>query len=106
MDQRGHHGAADQKLECREAPWPEFAGKAARFTHMHQPSLDPAFEPTCALPEPSADAAGRFLVSARMNDRGAIAKACEPHAEIRVLGHVIGIRGPYPAQHPSVEMVR
>src|SRR3972149_9928683 len=97
MDQRGHYGAADQKLECKEARQAEFAGKAARCTHMHQPGLDPTFEPARSLPEPRAYSSRCFLVCARMNDRSAIAKACEPHAEIRILGYVIGVPGPNPA---------
>ena len=106
MDQRGHHGAADQKLEHREAGQPEFAGKPARRAHVHQPGLHPALEPARALPEPRAEARRRFLVGGRRNDRGAIAEARQPHAEIGVLGHVVGVPGADPPQHRGAEMVR
>src|SRR5215213_1549381 len=104
MHQRRQHRAADHKLKCQEALEPEFAREPQWAAHVYEPSLRPAFEPAGALASPGADPRGRFLVSGRADHRCAETEPREPHAEIGVLGYIVGIPAPDFAQSLRTEM--
>src|SRR6185437_1413146 len=106
MDKRCQSIAAHYQLERYKVYWTEIAPQAARFAHMHHPCLHPAFKPARALTQPRPET-GRGLLECRGIDHaGAVAEACEAHAEICVLGDVVGIPAADRAQRLGAEMIR
>ena len=105
MHQRGQHIAADDELEAEKSRQSEIAQQPARLPHVHQPGLDPAFEPARALAQPGAELRRRLLIGGRIDHARSIAEARQPHAEIGILGDVIGIPAADLAQRRGMEMI-
>ena len=72
---------------------------------MDDVSLHPALQPAGALTSPIAEGFGSLLPRCGGQGSDAYALPCQPDAEVRILGDIVGIPAAGGFQYPAREMV-
>ena len=72
---------------------------------MHQPGLHEAFEPAGSLAQPIAELGIGLLIGEALHHAGAKSEPRQAQAQIRILGHIVGIPAADFPQYVSAKMI-
>ena len=106
MKQGGEKNAGGQGLQAPESAGAEFPDRAQGIAHVHQPGLHEAFEPAGPLAQPIAELGIGLFVGEALHHAGAKAQPRQAQAQIRILGHIVGIPAADVPQDAGAKMIR